>query len=50
MLEEKFAGVFLVDGKLATKSLVKGMRIYGERLVREGESEFRIWDLYRSKL
>jgi fibrillarin-like pre-rRNA processing protein len=26
------------------------MRVYGEKLVRVGEEEYRIWDVYRSKL
>lgn len=50
MPEEKFLGVFLVNGKLATLSFAPGTRVYGEKLVREGESEYRMWDLYRSKL
>jgi fibrillarin-like pre-rRNA processing protein len=50
MAEEKFPGVFLVGGRLATASLAPGIRVYGEKLVQEGESEYRMWDLYRSKL
>ena len=50
MAEEKFPGVYIVDGKLATLSFAPGYRVYGEKLVREGESEYRMWDLYRSKL
>jgi fibrillarin-like pre-rRNA processing protein len=50
MAEEKFPGVFVVNGRLATRSLTPGTRVYGEKLVREGETEYRIWDLYRSKL
>ena len=50
MIEEKFPGVFLVGGKLATRNIAPGSRVYGEKLVREGEAEFRMWDLYRSKL
>jgi len=50
MAEEKFPGVFIVDGKLATLSFAPGSRVYGEKLVREGESEYRVWNLYRSKL
>ncbi len=50
MAEEKFPGVYLVNGRLATKNMVPGYRVYGEKLVNEGETEYRMWDLYRSKL
>ncbi len=50
MAEEKFPGVFLVNGRLATASMAKGFRVYGEKLVQEGEVEYRMWDLHRSKL
>ncbi|HIH18794.1 TPA: fibrillarin-like rRNA/tRNA 2'-O-methyltransferase [Candidatus Micrarchaeota archaeon] len=50
MAEEKFPGVFLVGGRLATRNLALGFRVYGEKLVQEGEAEYRLWDLYRSKL
>ena len=50
MAEEKFPGVFLVGGRLATRNIAPGLRVYGEKLVREGEAEYRMWDLYRSKL
>jgi fibrillarin-like pre-rRNA processing protein len=50
MAEEKFPGVFLVGGRLATRSFAPGTRVYGEKLVREGEAEYRLWDLHRSKL
>ncbi|ADI32298.1 fibrillarin-like rRNA/tRNA 2'-O-methyltransferase [Staphylothermus hellenicus] len=52
---EKYYGVYIVeleDGsiKLATKNLVPGHRVYGERLYRWGGEEYREWNLYRSKL
>jgi len=50
MIEEKFPGVYLVNGRLATKNLVPGYRVYGEKLVIEGGEEYRMWDLHRSKL
>ncbi|MCX8175183.1 MAG: fibrillarin-like rRNA/tRNA 2'-O-methyltransferase [Candidatus Micrarchaeota archaeon] len=50
MVQEKFPGVFVVGGRLATLSLAPGSRVYGEKLVREAGGEYRIWDLYRSKL
>jgi fibrillarin-like pre-rRNA processing protein len=47
---EKFPGVYTVDRMLATKNLAPGSKVYGERLVKSEKGEFRIWDLYRSKL
>lgn len=40
------------DGReqLATENLVPGNRVYKERLVRKGRTEYRSWDPYRSKL
>ncbi len=46
---KKFEGIFLVNGKLATVSLRPGTTVYGERLVKSGKKEYRIWDFYRSK-
>lgn len=52
---EKYYGVYIVeleDGsiRLATKNLVPGHRVYGERLYRWQGEEYREWNLYRSKL
>jgi len=44
-----FEGVFWVNGRLATKNLVPGMKVYGEKLVKTKIGEFRLWDAYRSK-
>jgi fibrillarin-like pre-rRNA processing protein len=43
--------VTLDDGtrKLATKNLVAGNSVYGERLVNFRKIEYRLWDPYRSK-
>ncbi|MEM4634124.1 MAG: fibrillarin-like rRNA/tRNA 2'-O-methyltransferase [Candidatus Anstonellaceae archaeon] len=49
MIVQKFPGIYLVDGKLATKSLSPGAKVYGEKLVKDGQVEYRIWDLHRSK-
>lgn len=50
----KFEGVFLFREEnkefLATKSLLPNFRIHGERIVREGTTEYRVWDAYTSKL
>jgi fibrillarin-like pre-rRNA processing protein len=42
----------LEDGaqRLATKNLAQGRNVYGERLVRYGGVEYRVWDAFRSKL
>lgn len=50
-----FNGIYCItleDGleKLATLNLAPGRAVYGERLVRHGSAEYRIWDPYRSKL
>jgi len=52
---EKFEGVYWVriedySRRLATKNLAPGISVYGEKLVSDGESEYRTWDAYRSKL
>ncbi len=49
-IEKQFDGVFRVDGKLATENLAPGKKVYGERLVREGGKEYRLWEPSRSKL
>lgn len=45
-----FDGVYKIDGKLATRNLAKGTRVYGEELVRHEGAEYRMWNPYRSKL
>jgi len=44
------AHVKSIRGKLATENLVPRKKVYGERLVKDKGKEYRIWDLYRSKL
>ena len=36
--------------KLYTRSLDKGYRVYGEKVIKHNEIEYREWDPYRSKL
>ena len=53
--DSRFEGVYwltLEDGsrRLATKNLSPTFDVYGERLVNVGDSEYRVWDAYRSKL
>jgi fibrillarin-like pre-rRNA processing protein len=38
------------SARLATKNLVPGKKVYGERLFRQGDIEYREWNAYRSKL
>jgi fibrillarin-like pre-rRNA processing protein len=52
---EEFDGIYwieLEDGtrKLATLNLAPGVQVYGEKLIKIGDIEYRIWDPYRSKL
>ena len=51
---QRFEGIYwiiLEDGtkRIATRNLTPGRSVYGERLIRIDESEYRIWDPYRSK-
>ena len=50
----KFSGVYTVTDRdqksIATKSLVLGTSVYGEKLIKIGEDEFRLWSPRRSKL
>lgn len=50
MIEEKFPGVYLLNRRLATINSVPGYRVYGEKLEVENGVEYRMWDIYRSKL
>ncbi|MEW5955781.1 MAG: fibrillarin-like rRNA/tRNA 2'-O-methyltransferase [Candidatus Micrarchaeota archaeon] len=49
-LKQKFPGVYLFDNRLATKNLVPGTTVYGEKTFRESGQEYRAWDPRRSKL
>lgn len=51
----RFQEIFLAtleDGvqRLATRNLVPGRNVYGERMVRYEGNEYRLWDAFRSKL
>lgn len=46
---KKFEGIFSVNGKIATVNKVLGSRVYGERVIKHGKKEYRLWDYYRSK-
>jgi fibrillarin-like pre-rRNA processing protein len=52
---ERFKGIYWVeldDGtqKLSTVNLAPGQQVYGEHLVKDNNTEYRLWDPYRSKL
>jgi fibrillarin-like pre-rRNA processing protein len=52
---EHFDGIFWAtfeDGsrKIATLNLAQGHSVYGERLFKHRDREYRVWDPYRSKL
>ncbi len=49
-IREIFPGVYKIDGKVATKNLVPGVKVYREQLVKSGKDEYRLWDPKRSKL
>ena len=49
-LKELFPGVYSIGGRLATRNLTRGTRVYGEKLVIVDGSEYRSWNPYRSKL
>ena len=49
-LSEIFPGIYRIDGKLATKNFAPGTKVYGEKLVYHRNEEYRVWDLFRSKL
>ncbi len=49
-VKELFDGVYRLDGRLATKNLVRGRSVYGEGLVEYDGAEYRMWNPYRSKL
>ena len=52
---ERFAGVYWIEledrtRKLATVNLAPGTHVYGERLLKIQDVEYRLWVPYRSKL
>jgi fibrillarin-like pre-rRNA processing protein len=49
-MDTVFPGVFRKDGAFLTINADPGRKVYGERIIREGGREYRVWDSYRSKL
>lgn len=45
-----FANIVQFGKDFGTANLVPGKKVYGERLVKHGGQEYRIWDNYRSKV
>ena len=49
-MKQIFSGVFEHKGKIFTKNLVPGTKVYGEALLKESGVEYREWIPWRSKL
>jgi len=49
-MRELFPGVFEEGGKLFTKSIAPGTKVYGEKVLVKDGVEYRQWDFFRSKL
>ncbi len=49
-VDQIFPGVYRIGGRLATKNFAPGKEVYGEKLVKIGSSEYRLWEPSRSKL
>lgn len=49
-MKELFPGIYRITDSLATKNLVPGVKVYGERLKAVGNTEYRLWNPKRSKL
>ncbi|MBI5228203.1 fibrillarin-like rRNA/tRNA 2'-O-methyltransferase [Candidatus Micrarchaeota archaeon] len=48
--QSSFYGTVQIKGSFATRNADKGRRVYGERLVKTDDFEYRLWDPHRSKL
>ncbi|MGB9719125.1 MAG: fibrillarin-like rRNA/tRNA 2'-O-methyltransferase [Candidatus Anstonellales archaeon] len=49
-MKEKFPGVFEEKNEAYTLNMVKGKKVYGERVITIEGKEYRRWDPFRSKL
>lgn len=45
----RFPNVFYINGKLYTKNLAPGIKVYGEDLIKIKRFEYRFWNPHRSK-
>jgi fibrillarin-like pre-rRNA processing protein len=48
-VKEIFENVYKIEGNIYTKNLVPGISVYGEKLLKIDDKEYRYWDPYRSK-
>ncbi len=49
-LTELFPNVYRIEGKIVTKNLARGKKVYDEELILARGAEYRSWTPYRSKL
>ncbi|MEM1513788.1 MAG: fibrillarin-like rRNA/tRNA 2'-O-methyltransferase [Candidatus Thermoplasmatota archaeon] len=49
-MKEIFEGIYREENKIFTKNLISGKNVYGEKIIKIGEDEFRAWNPYRSKM
>lgn len=50
IIPHRLQGIFRENYHLFTKNLVPGVAVYGERLVKENNTEYREWDVRKSKI
>jgi len=48
-MKELFDGIFSDSKSIYTKNLIKGKKVYGEKIINENGEEYREWNPYRSK-
>ena len=48
-MKQIFPGVWKKAELILTENLVPGSKVYGEQLVKEKKTEYRVWNPYRSK-
>jgi len=48
--QSNYYGVYTSGGAFLTANADRGRQVYGEKLVKEGVKEYRVWDAHRSKL
>ncbi|MDD4251132.1 MAG: fibrillarin-like rRNA/tRNA 2'-O-methyltransferase [Candidatus ainarchaeum sp.] len=48
-MEEIFEGIYSINGKIFTKNIMPGKKVYGEKLVCEKNIEYREWNPFKSK-
>ncbi len=48
-MKEFFDGIFSDSKSIYTKNLIKGKKVYGEKIINENGEEYREWNPYRSK-